>query len=246
MYHSVNRSPHKSAETVTPETFEQQLQWLLARYAVVRLSDLAAGTDSRRDGRRRVAITFDDGLQDFCDVAYPILRKHAVPCTMFVPTAFLGRYDVMSGADLLFLQSEGLVEFGSHTVDHVSMRQLPIEEMTRQARESKRALERLLDRPVRLFAYPFGQLQNFSAASGKVLEAAGYELAVTASWGTVRPGDDPLALRRVSFGEHDDEETLRAKVDGEYDWKAMKARVGFLVHTLGDRLRGSFRVRSVS
>lgn len=237
MYHSINPTPHQTAETLTPEAFERQIRFVSQQYAVVRLSDLAMDTVDRHQDRRRVAITFDDGFRDFREFAYPILEKYAVPSTMFVPTAFIGRHDVMSQDQILALHHDGLVEFGAHTVDHRSMRQLSIQEMVQQAFGSKHALEALLGAPVKLFAYPFGQLENYSELSGQVVEAAGYELAVTASWGTVRSGDDPLTLKRVSLGEHDDEEMLRATIEGEYDWMGMKASVGFLLHSLGGRLR---------
>ena len=37
---------------------------------------------------RRVAITFDDGLADVFDSAYPFLKEHAVPFTLFVVVDF--------------------------------------------------------------------------------------------------------------------------------------------------------------
>ena len=38
--------------------------------------------------RRFVAITFDDGYRDMLDHAWPILKRHAVPVTLYVATAF--------------------------------------------------------------------------------------------------------------------------------------------------------------
>jgi len=35
-----------------------------------------------------VLITFDDACRDFGEIAWPILRRHALPATVFVPTAF--------------------------------------------------------------------------------------------------------------------------------------------------------------
>lgn len=42
-------------------------------------------------GRRFVCLTFDDGYRDNLTFAYPILKKHAVPFAVYVPTSFPDR-----------------------------------------------------------------------------------------------------------------------------------------------------------
>lgn len=39
-------------------------------------------------GRRFVALTFDDGYRDNLEYAWPILKRHQVPFTLYVPSAF--------------------------------------------------------------------------------------------------------------------------------------------------------------
>jgi peptidoglycan/xylan/chitin deacetylase (PgdA/CDA1 family) len=41
--------------------------------------------------RRFVCVTFDDGYRDTLDWAYPILKKHHVPFTVYIPTSFPDR-----------------------------------------------------------------------------------------------------------------------------------------------------------
>jgi peptidoglycan/xylan/chitin deacetylase (PgdA/CDA1 family) len=149
-----------------------------------------------------------------------------------VPTAYIGKYNVMGASELLRLHGDGLVDFGSHTVDHLRMRNLDGHEMRRQAFESRRDLESLFRTAVRVFAYPYGQRQDFSTETSRVLSAAGYELAVTSCWGTRNDLREPLTLRRIFLGEHDDETLLRAKIEGGFDWRTVKERVGALVRSL--------------
>ena len=79
------------------------------------------------------------------------------------------RIPVMKKEQLLSLHQSGLVDCGSHTVDHVPMRRLPVDEIRRQARVSKNFLEDLLGVPIDMFAYPFGQLDDFSRLTSIIL-----------------------------------------------------------------------------
>ena len=60
---------------------ERQLTVLSLVFHVVPLAELG---QPRRNGRRRIALTFDDGLRSNVEVAYPILRKLRLPATFYV------------------------------------------------------------------------------------------------------------------------------------------------------------------
>lgn len=98
MYHRV-LPPQAAAEGfvqpgmyVTPATFECHLQWLTQHFEVVTLRSLVDKWDSGSwDERARYCvITFDDGWVDNYRYAYPLLRAHGAPATIFLPTALTG------------------------------------------------------------------------------------------------------------------------------------------------------------
>jgi peptidoglycan/xylan/chitin deacetylase (PgdA/CDA1 family) len=68
------------------EVFEQNLRWLAARFKIVPLAAMVDGVLQRRapDPRGELVLTFDDGLGNHFDAAYPVLRKLALPATYFV------------------------------------------------------------------------------------------------------------------------------------------------------------------
>jgi peptidoglycan/xylan/chitin deacetylase (PgdA/CDA1 family) len=86
----------------TQSAFERQVKWLKAHFEVLsecELLDVVRQTG--RFGSRFAAITFDDGYRDNYDLAYPVLRAHAVPaiffvCPTFIDKRLLGWWDVIA------------------------------------------------------------------------------------------------------------------------------------------------------
>ncbi len=89
-YHSVTDDPAYALPgiRVTPALFARQVAYLARNYAVV---DLAEAVEMQRAGRplpdRAVAITFDDGYADNHTHAFPVLRAHGAPATVFATVA---------------------------------------------------------------------------------------------------------------------------------------------------------------
>lgn len=75
--------------SATPAQFAEQLEFLSHAYQVISLNTVL---DAIHTGRslppRSVLITFDDAYEDFQTTAWPLLRGHGMPATLFVPTAF--------------------------------------------------------------------------------------------------------------------------------------------------------------
>jgi peptidoglycan/xylan/chitin deacetylase (PgdA/CDA1 family) len=75
---------------VSPERFDAQLA-VLARVATpLALDDFERRRRSGRLPARAVAITFDDGYADNLHAAAPLLRRHAIPATVFVTAGMVG------------------------------------------------------------------------------------------------------------------------------------------------------------
>lgn len=87
-----------------------------------------------------------------------------------------------------------IVAIGSHTLTHPILPGTPPAELEAEVRDSRRQLERSLERPVDTFAYPNG---DFDAASEACVRKY-YRLAVTSAGGWVRRGADALRLPRLA------------------------------------------------
>lgn len=75
--------------SATPREFDRQMAWLAANARPLSLAELLEVRRGRaRPPPRAVLVTFDDAYGDFAEHAWPALRGHGVPATLFVPTAY--------------------------------------------------------------------------------------------------------------------------------------------------------------
>jgi peptidoglycan/xylan/chitin deacetylase (PgdA/CDA1 family) len=78
--------------SASPADFDAQIAYLTARRRVLSLGELLEVREGRRSlPARSVMVTFDDAYEDFVEHAWPTLRRHGAPVTMFVPTAYPGQ-----------------------------------------------------------------------------------------------------------------------------------------------------------
>ncbi len=74
--------------------FQMQMDFLADHYRVVSMPDLlSACLKNKPLPPNPLLITFDDAYRNFAECAWPILKQHGFPATLFVPTAFPGQPD---------------------------------------------------------------------------------------------------------------------------------------------------------
>jgi peptidoglycan/xylan/chitin deacetylase (PgdA/CDA1 family) len=85
-YHNQGRAMHHHIKHL-----ERELAYLKKNYQILTLDEVIQGFKSRVGFRSpSVAITFDDGYLDNYTLAYPVLKKHGVPATIYLTTDFIG------------------------------------------------------------------------------------------------------------------------------------------------------------
>lgn len=233
MYHSVSDDPEPGVHpyyriATSPARFAQQMQWL-AEHSYTALS-LDTALDARFGSRtfeRSVVVTFDDGYVDFLEHAWPLIESHGFSATVFLPTAYIGdarcRFkgkECLTWSEVRDLSKRG-VTFGSHTVSHPVITQLPWQDVCTELRQSREEIETRLGAPVTSFAYPFAFPQedgDFVSRFCRQLRLENYTAAVTTVVGRFGASDDPLCMKRLPVNEGDDIPLFRAKLAGAYDW----------------------------
>jgi peptidoglycan/xylan/chitin deacetylase (PgdA/CDA1 family) len=81
--------PLRSRE-ITPEFLDRAIRALKRwNYDIVSMDEVCRRAVALPRRRRFVCLTFDGAYKDLVTEGYPVLSKHAVPFTIYVPTAFL-------------------------------------------------------------------------------------------------------------------------------------------------------------
>jgi peptidoglycan/xylan/chitin deacetylase (PgdA/CDA1 family) len=80
--------PLKSRE-ITPRFLDRTIRALKRwKFDIVSMDEVCRRALTSASPRRFVCLTFDGGYQDLMTSAYPVLSRHGVPFTVYVPTAF--------------------------------------------------------------------------------------------------------------------------------------------------------------
>jgi len=207
MYHSVHPGAlPKNRLEVSDFAFQRQMAFLKRNhYNVVSLEKLAdLVREKKRIPPRTVALTFDDGIKDIYNYAFPVLKKYNFPATMFIILDEVDRpqNDRFSWEEIKVMQDSGVITFGSHALGPEPLINIKSEEeIRRQIFESKRILEEKLGKRVNTFSYPEGR---FNDAIRRMVVDAGYQAAVTTSVGKKFPNDDVFALKRLRISSTSD------------------------------------------
>jgi len=217
-YHSVRPGGDGPRSAyVHPDDFAAQMDWLgSSGYQVVTLGQLAlALARGETPSSRWVCITFDDGYADNYVHAFPVLRRLSLQATIFLVTGSIGRDAAFLTPAQIDEMKAGGIEFGAHTMDHVSLSSLPLAEAREQVVRSRDQASLLLESPVEHFCYPFG---HFNEAVEGFVRDAGFRTCCVENAGPVTAGTDPLRLTRAGILGTDTMADFRLKVRGAYDW----------------------------
>ncbi len=107
--------------------------------------------------------------------------------------------DLMMRADQVRQLHQAGMGIGGHTVNHPIIARMPAAAARQEIADGKQALETMIGAPVKLFAYPNGKPgQDYLAEHVAMARSAGFDAAVSTSWGAAAPGSDLFQLPRFT------------------------------------------------
>jgi len=208
-YHRV-ADEHPNAWTMTRSEFKQQIDWMQENFDIVSLEEAQHRISSGSNDRPTLSITFDDGYAENCEFALPLLVERKIPATYFVTTHHTFNqkpfpHDVKADCplptnsiELLEYLDQAGIEIGAHTRTHVDLGSITDERVLMdEVATSTVKLEALLQRKIRYFAFPYGQVANLNSKVFGMLREMGFLGVCSAYGGWNEVGDDPFHLQRL-------------------------------------------------
>jgi len=162
MYHHVTLEECKGL-TISVEKLEKQFKHLTENgYKTFHLNELLQMKQLPKG--KNIIITFDDGYVSQNELALPLLKKHKLKATFFVPLDFLGKTDSWNTSSLEIMTAEQLksldtkiVELGFHSFKHKKYTELSDAEVEA---DTSRCLEFVSENGLNfssVLAYPYGK-----------------------------------------------------------------------------------------
>lgn len=127
-------------------------------------------------------------------------------------------------------EMKNFVDFQSHTLFHPSLPHCNNKEAWSEINESKKLLERKLNKKIYAIAYPFGE---YSARDIELCKKAGYMCGVTVDFGFNTIWTDPFRLKRLSLRDTGDINEISVKASGV--WAFLKK---YLLENFINKIRG--------
>lgn len=160
--------------------------------------------DPHPDRRHQVFIEIYQFLQPLPDnEQWKLLDEIRTWANVRVETRLTHR--TLSNQEAIELSHGGPVEIGSHTVTHPVLSALTLPAQQDELERSKSDLEKLLNRTITSFAYPYGGSHVYTPETVRAVRDAGYQGACTTTEGIVRNGSDRFRLPRVMVFDWDGE-----------------------------------------
>jgi biofilm PGA synthesis lipoprotein PgaB len=226
MYHDVEPGSNNTI-TVTPERLDADLTLLQQKgFHIIPVSQMAAFMEHRTTvPEKAVVLTFDDGYEGVYRYAFPVLKKHNAPATIFIIGYYVGRLPgYLTWPEVRQLEESGLVTAGGHTynqhvpepannpnlVEPATIGRLFNPQTGREETDKEYEARMLSDsnlfqntlnselgHTTPYFAYPYGA---YNATMIKILLETGFRYMFTTMTGVNDGSEDPTRLYRINAG----------------------------------------------
>lgn len=111
---------------------------------------------------------------------------------------------IMTSEEIKKISQKRGISIGAHTVTHACLKHLDVSEQRTEILESKKSLEKIIGKEVKLFSYPFGSQDDYSDVTVGLLKDLGFEKSVVAYPGNITECANLYELNRFTVKNYDE------------------------------------------
>ena len=186
LFHSLSSEPRKNYSHLPVNIYDQLLIYInknnIPTYTASEIIAYQTQETQKRNSVTPISLHFDDAFEDFYSLAFPLMQKYKLSCTLYPVTAFIGKkatWNVYKAAQHCSLEQlkemhKAGIEIGSHTRTHADLSLLPDNLVRQELEESKKYLEDALGINITALSFPFGSWNHRCWA---IAQECGYESA---------------------------------------------------------------------
>jgi peptidoglycan/xylan/chitin deacetylase (PgdA/CDA1 family) len=226
-YHSISTRDVDYFGNISPNRFRQDIEFIAKHFEIVDLPRIISNNNRLK---KRIALTFDDGYENFYTKAVPILEEFNAPATVFVNPSLIGDTNrdrilnahtltnpssriLMDRSQLQDLVRSPLITIGNHTATHSNLSKIQDPgKLREEIVDAQNSLEDIFGITVNRFSYPYGSYND--AALDLVSQSHDY--AVGTSRGLLGSGSEPYRLPRIDA--HKPEYVVRWEMTDLSQW----------------------------
>ena len=173
--------------------------------------------DNLFDDSTGCLVTFDDGYKDILHNAVKFLIENDIPCLIFVCPEYLKSSSnyYINIDELKELARNPLITIGSHSFNHVPLKDCNDDKLEFELRDSKKFIEEIISKKVKAISYPFG---SFDYRTVKFAKKAGYDYGFTTKFNFLNQGEDKFTIPRVDIWNNDNYSSFKNKISGKWNW----------------------------
>ena len=201
MYHRFEDQRFPST-SISSKNFQEQIRYLKENnFNILPVSDLILFFNKNYDiPDKSVFITIDDGYKSFYEHAFPILKKHKIPFSLFLSTKFVSnekKSDFMSW-EMIEELSKNKGQILNHTDSHPKLLELQINEVEKEFNLAERKIISKIGRLQRVVSYPYGE-SNLQIQ--ELVRKMGYDIGFAQHSSPVHINENKLALPRFAIND---------------------------------------------
>ena len=224
LYHRIVKSRKEGGKQnifVTEKRLRKQLEYLKKNsYQTITFRDLK---DYSPDNLyKKIIITLDDGYEDNYTLLFPLLKEFGFTAVVFLVTGFSKNewgikegeptHSLLNVAQIKEMDAYG-IEFGGHTQTHVDLLKTAVDAQEKEINGCKEDIEKIINKPVISFAYPFGGINQ---SIKEKMKQAGYHYGIATNTGQQKLHDDLFQIRRIEISKNTTLFSFQRKVSGYY------------------------------